>query len=285
MKRIQWIASALGVYFCVSVLAEQRPALPMRFYGTRPAVDTLVNGQGPFLFLIDTGAASPPARADAALVQKLGLRPYGRAESSDAGGAVVGIDRVRLDRIEVGTLRPTEVDALSRDYGGATYLPRIDGILGLEFFKDVLLVLDYPHGRVAFGGGALPAADGRTVLDYELIEGNPAIRITIGGIERNAILDTGNVRALDVPSSWVKAMRLASAPRAAGSSVSVSGQTPLREVALHAPLIVGMHRIERPVVTFSDDFAEANLGSSFLQDFVVTIDQRNRRVRLARPSR
>src|SRR4051812_40179255 len=141
--------------------------LPMLYYGTRPAVEVRVDGQGPFLFLIDTGAGGAPARADAGLVRplrlrpsraaetshsggggaparadaglvrRLGLRPSGATETSDAGGAAASIDRVTLDRVELGTFRADRVEAYARDYNGSNYLPRIDGILGFAFFANL----------------------------------------------------------------------------------------------------------------------------------------------------
>jgi hypothetical protein len=252
----------------------------MRFDGTRPAVEVRVNGSGPFLFLIDTGAAGPPARADSELVRRLGVRPAGQAESADAGGAAAHIERVVLDRVELGSLAADHVEALARDYNGSTYLPHIDGILGLNFFSDVLLTLDFAHSQVRIARGALPPADGRTILDYVLVEGNPAITIRIGNRRVPVLLDTGDIRALDLPSEWLRAMPLASFPRLAGNSGSISGTVGLREVALAEPLTIGQYRFERPVVTFADEFREANLGAAVLRAFTVTIDQRTRRVRL-----
>jgi hypothetical protein len=270
----------------LAAVTSRGQVLPMRYDGTRPAVEVRVNGRGPFLFLIDTGAAGPPARADAELVRRLGLPPAGRAESADAGGAGAGIDRVVLARVELGTLAAGNVEALARDYNGTTYLPRIDGILGLNFFRDVLLTLDFPHSQVRLDSGALPPADGRTIFDYVLIEGNPAITIRIGARPFQVLLDTGNIRALDLPSEWLRSMPLASFPRLAGSSASISGTVGLREVALAEPLTIGQYRFERPMVTFADEYREANLGSAMLRAFIVTIDQRNRRVRLvAAPGR
>lgn len=257
-----------------------RQELPIRFDGTRPAVEIRVNGQGPFLFLIDTGAAGAPARADVSLVKRLALRISGATMSSDAGGASATIDRVTLDRVDVGSWTSRAVEALSRDYNGTSYLPHIDGILGFAFFENALLTIDFPRGRVVIEPGALPPADGKTILDYELIDGNPAIGVSIGGRREKALIDTGDIRALDVPAAWLKTMRLASFPRIAGSSTSVSGVVPIREVALTAPLMIGAHRIERPNVTFADEFDVANIGSALLQDFVMTFDQRNRRVRI-----
>jgi hypothetical protein len=254
--------------------------LPMRYYGNRPAVEVRVNGRGPFLFLIDTGAAGPPARADIALVRQLGLRLQGRAATSDAGGAVVPIDRVVLDRIDIGPLSAIGVEAYSRDYNTADYLVRIDGILGLNLFRDVLLTLDYGRSEVRLERGELPQADGRTILNYELVEGNPAITVRIGSRSFPVLLDSGNIRALDLPADWLRTMNLASFPRIAGSSTSVSGTVGLREVVLAEPLVIGHYRFDNPRVTFAAEFQEANLGSTILRAFSVTIDQKNRRVRL-----
>jgi hypothetical protein len=263
--------------------AAPRQVLPMQFYGTRPAVQVRVNGKGPFLFLIDTGAAGPAARADASLVAKLSLPTAGKTTSSDAGGAEVSIDKLALATVQVGSWIVRDVEALTRDYNGSTYLPHLDGILGLNFFKDRLVTLDYVHRRVIISSASLPMPDGKTVLSYELVDGNPAVRVMLGGQPKTVLVDTGDIRAIDVPTAWLPGMPLASFPRLAGNSSSISGSTPIREVKLALPLVLGQFRIEEPSVTFSDDFDAANLGSTLLRDFVVTFDVRNRRLELKKP--
>lgn len=261
-----------------------RQDVPMTFWGTRPTVEVMVNGKGPFVFLVDTGGAGPPVRADASLVKKLGIPLDGRTESSDSGSNAKPIDRAMIASITLGGWTQRGLAALSRDYNSSTaYLPHIDGILGINFFKDVLLTLDFPGARVRVSWGALPPADGKTILDYELIEGNLYIPVTIDGRVMKAELDTGNIRSVDLPAAWLKTMRMASFPRRAGNSSSVSGSNELREVELAAPIVIGQYRIARPAVTFADDFEEANIGSSLWRDFVITIDQKNRRVRIVRP--
>jgi hypothetical protein len=274
---------AFAMLIPIGAAPPARPAaevLAMHYYGTRPAAEVRVNGQGPFLFLIDTGAGGAPARADASLVRRLGLRPSGAERTSDAGGAAASIDRVTLDSVELGALHAGRVEAYARDYNGANYLPRIDGILGLAFFRDVLLTLDYPRSQVRIAHGALPPADGRTILDYELVEGNPAITVRIGARPYRVLLDTGDIRALDMPTGWLRELPLAGFPRVVGTSSSVSGTIGLREVALAEPLVLGQYRFANPRVTFADEYEEGNLGSTILRNFAVTIDQRNRRVRL-----
>src|SRR5437868_72895 len=104
--------------------------------------------------------------------------------------------------------------------------------------------------------------------------------VHIGARPLRVLLDTGDIRALDLPSEWLRSMPLASFPRLAGTSASVSGNVGLREVALAEPLTIGQYRFARPLVTFADEYREANLGSAILRAFTVTVDQRNRRVRL-----
>jgi hypothetical protein len=263
--------------------SAERHELPLRFYGTRPAVEVRVNGQGPFLFLVDTGAAGPAARADASLVRRLSIRSKGTTQAADASGAATtSIDEVTLASVEIGGVTVRDVEALSRDYGTQTYLPKMDGILGINFFRDWLLTIDYSRRRLTIEKGELPRPDGRSVLSYELIEGNLYIPARIGKQPMKLLVDTGNIRALDLPSGWLRPFRLASFPRLAGNSTGASGTTPIREVRLADTLVIGMHVFAKPEITFSDDFGEANVGSSLLQNFIITLDQRNQRVRLVR---
>jgi hypothetical protein len=109
--------------------------------------------------------------------------------------------------------------------------------------------------------------------------------VSVGGQTAKAVLDTGNIRALDMPAEALKPMRLASFPRLAGNAAGVSGSSMIREVTLAAPLRIGGYLLDKPAVTFSEDFHEVNIGSSLLQDFIITIDQKNRRVRFVRAAR
>lgn len=76
--------------------------LPMQFRGLMPVVEVMVNGKGPFLFLVDTGAAGM-LRADTTLVQRLELPKIGEDIASDTSGKnSVKIDEGRLETISIG---------------------------------------------------------------------------------------------------------------------------------------------------------------------------------------
>lgn len=259
-----------------SVVAE----MPMSFYGNRPVVEVTVNGQGPFRFLIDTGAGGM-ARADASLVEHLGLSIVGQESSSDAGNKTqASVDEVKFAILSIKDLQFRDVTAYSRNYNTATYLSHIDGILGFDLFADYLLTLDYPNKRVRIERGALSKPDGKQILNFEMIDGNPYVEISIGNIKTKALIDSGNIRAVDLSSAFLKKVPLVSSPRTIGRGGSVSGEYDVKEVKLQDSLSIDGYSFSEPFVTFSDVFEEINIGSSLLREFVVTFDRKNLRMRL-----
>lgn len=259
--------------------------VPMSFYGNRPVVEVMVNDKGPFRFLIDTGAGGL-ARADASLVKTLGLTIVGQESSSDGGSkAQANLNEVKFETLSIKDLQFRDVTAYSRNYNTATYLSHIDGILGFELFADYLLTLDYPNKRVSIERGALPKPDGKQMLNLQMIEGNPAIDIIIGGVKTTTLIDSGNIRAVDVPSAFLKKIPLVSFPRMIGRGSSVGGEYELKEVKLQGAVSIGGYSFSEPLVTFSDVFEEINIGSSMLREFAITFDRKNLRIRLIKPAK
>jgi Aspartyl protease len=266
-------------------IAAQRSVVvdvPMSFYGNRPAIEIMVNGKGPFLFLIDTGAQGM-ARADTSLVQRLELRTVGQTTSSDASAKTQAtLNEVRLETVSIGNLQFRDVTAYSRNYNTASYLAHIDGILGFDLFSDYLLTLDYPNKRVRIERGELSKPDGVQILNLETIDGNQYVEIGIGALKTKAMIDSGNIRAVDFPASFVKKLPLASYPKLIGKGGSVSGEFELKEVRLQDTLSIGRYLFPEPTITFTDVQEEINIGSAMLREFAITFDQKNHRVRFIR---
>ena len=266
-----------------AVHAQPAVTVPMQPYGPYPAVNVSVNGAGPYLFLIDTGA-SGRARIDNGVVRSLRLPDIGSATAGTVvANKTVQVRQVRAD-LQIGTLRYKGVETTSNNYNTVDYLPNIGGILAFELFKDQLLTLDYCRRRVRIENGALPPANGRTIVDYEDRDGIPYLRLSIGNQRFTALLDTGDVRALDLPIALVRQLYLASYPRLLGRpSVSLAGPTGgVNIVTLEDPVVIGAQRFERPEATFSADWTVPILGSSLFRDTVLTFDQKNRLVSIER---
>jgi len=100
----------------------------MRFSGTRPVVEVRVNGRGPFLFLLDTGAAGV-AWVDVSLVERLHLAAEGQQESSDAGAAThATLKQFHLASLALGDYELRDVTAYSRNYNGVRVIERQEDV-------------------------------------------------------------------------------------------------------------------------------------------------------------
>ncbi|MEA3049408.1 MAG: hypothetical protein QOG84_1244 [Sphingomonadales bacterium] len=254
--------------------------MPMLFRGTSPAVNVTVNGKGPFLFMIDTGGQGK-ARADVSLVGQLGIAPVAQAVSGDGSGRNDRrLDVVEFDRLDVGGVEFRHVPALSREYNRSAKLPPIAGILGYNLFDGYLLTLDFIHKRVRLEAGALPPADGKTVLDYEAPYDTPIVEMTMAGLRLVADVDSGDIGGISFPQALVQALPHIGEPKVVGTGRTISNEFEVSEVKLRGVLRLGEHELADPVVRFNPIHDNINLGAGFLAGYIVTFDQKNRRVRI-----
>jgi hypothetical protein len=112
-------------------------------------IELMVNGQGPFLFGIDTGAQAGP-HIDSSLVEKLKLKSSGQGRNPQT------VDTVKLDSVAIGNLRFTDVTAISRNYKNSPRPMKVDGILGLSLFSEYLVTLDFPAKLLRIERGNCP---------------------------------------------------------------------------------------------------------------------------------
>jgi hypothetical protein len=272
-------------------VASKTPAavvvdVPMLMRGGMAAVEVSVNGQGPFVFAIDTGAAGA-ARADASLVEKLKLQTVGTMQASDGSGRNARtLDVVRLDSISLGGVQFRDVRAPTRNYNGSPRMPQIDGILGFNLFSEYLLILDYPARRVRLERGELPAADGAEILSFENPRGTPVVELGVGSTKIKAHLDSGNmVGGFILPAALLEKLTLTSAPVSLGMGRTVSNTSEIKEARLKESIRFGRYEYAAPAITFPALSDDANIGASVLRDFALTFDQKNKRLRLDRRER
>ncbi|MCI0549015.1 MAG: serine hydrolase, partial [Candidatus Rokubacteria bacterium] len=149
--------------------------------GHLPALRVLVNGQGPYLFGIDTGAQGT-ARIDSALAAKLGLEVVGQARSGDPSGLNTRtVDLVRIESLEIGGACFEGMVGGVRGAGERRLGLTLDGVLGFGLFADALLTLDYPGRKVRIERGELPA-NGSDVFGFTMDHGIPSVTLHVDSI-------------------------------------------------------------------------------------------------------
>ncbi len=282
MKLTYFLPSIFVALLHVSALAQITTVveLPMKFRGSTPAVEVMVNGKGPFLFAIDT-AGQGQARLDETLVKTLGLEPVGEARASDGSGANVRVLPVyEAASIKVGSLEFKNVQAASRNYNPRPDLQKIDGILGFNLFKDHLLTLDFPGKKVRISKGALSKAD--NVISFEAPNGIPVIELGVGAEKIKAHIDSGNMVApFILPAAVVEKLEKTSEPVMIGKARTVSNEVEIKRVQIKEAITFGPFKYESPSVNYPS-FGPANVGSQALTDYAITFDQVNRLVKLER---
>jgi Aspartyl protease len=258
--------------------------IPLRIEGGMPVIELMVNGKGPFLFVIDTGAEGGP-RLDSSLMEKLGLKATGQMREGDPSGRSPRMaDSVKLDSIELGGLRFSDIAATSKNYKNSPRPLPADGIIGLAQFKDYLVTLDFPANVVRISRGELPKADGAEILDYQLEHGAPSVELSVGSTKIKAHLDSGNmIGEFVLPTAFVEKLTQASEPKVVGRARSASGDMEIKQVQIKEMVRLGRHEFPNATITFPALGDTGNVGARVLNQFAVTVDQQHQRVRLARP--
>ena len=255
--------------------------LPVRWLGDFPLVETFVDGQGPYRFVLDTGAGitaiSPDvgtALAGQPVGQELEIKDsHGRTRKT-LGWRVVDL---RLGDAEFDQVRAAvvDLDALSMVLGEP-----LGGILGFPVFSQCLLRLDYPRREVWVGRGELGPVDDREILALTT-DPLPRIEVTSGPLWKELFLvDSGSVETLAM-QRWPDGSRFIAGPVPIAVGVSLHGSVRIDQVGrLGQPLAFGRHVIEQPVVQSCVE--GYRLGTGILSRFAVTFDAARQRVRFQR---
>ena len=192
---------------------------PLRYLDAayRLSVRAFVNGEGPFDFLVDTGATTSVVTTE--LADRLGLprRDAGRLHSI-AGSEAVAMARVASLAVGKRVRRDMTVAVLPRA------LLRMDGLIGLEWLGSASLLLDFSRRRMVVGE-ALPIPDEQTVTVQSrlLRSGLTLIDAYVPSQRVVAFIDTGS-------TTTAANLALEDAARRGGSLAGASGPTELRSV-------------------------------------------------------
>jgi predicted aspartyl protease len=234
-----------------------------------PLVEVLLDGRGPYRFLVDLGSNVVVVR---------------RAVADDAGLEIV-VDRERSDLVAASSL--TLGEATFRDVWMAAYDDLdVDGVIGYNMLRGTVVVLDYPRRTFGLGAVRLPEPAGATgkrdgVLSYQVRDRLPYIPARVGQRDILLNLDTGATNHIVFPLPMADSLPLAGPP--APGPVLYNNQTgSVRNfiARLDADIVFGGFVIERPVVFFSPAVEDAWLGSAILVDSRLELDTERQVLRL-----
>ncbi|WP_454886061.1 retroviral-like aspartic protease family protein [Sphingomonas oryzagri] len=266
-------------------------AVKLREVDTRMTVPVLVNGKGPYRFIVDSGATRTVISAT--LAAELGLPSAGNVPLHSVGGES-NVPAVHIDSLYVGALPAKELVAPVLDEANLGGL----GILGIDTLKGKKVVIDLVHHAMSVEPAdkyVQPAQANEIVVTARSRLGQLVLAdADAAGQKVYAIVDTGSMVTLGNLTLRDKLVRR---KRAEPQLVTITDVTGRKIVASYAPIAdlrLGDFHMRNVVVAFDDAHAFDRfglsrkpamlLGMDMMQAFTrVSIDFARRKVRLMRP--
>lgn len=296
-----WFALAMSLLAATGAVAQERrvamhgvtpPAtitadadtivIPMDFSALRATVQVWLNGKGPYPFVFDTGAPSTVVDAELAKELQLAAIDGPRVMVADPSQKnAIGATRGSIDSLRVG-------GALVHDitFTGIPLRERFEskflGVLGYPHFANYLLEIDYPGERIRLYEGALPP-DGKGVIGYTQETGLIQFDVEIGGQVVASHLDSGSSGGFSVPPAVASQLAWSAEPESTRVAKSVANEAVVYTGRLDGAVSFAGLTYENPEVSYLEIMRDGNIGQQILQDLVITLDQRNKRLAFAKP--
>jgi predicted aspartyl protease len=226
---------------------------------SRMTVAVMINGSGPYRFVVDTGANRSVLSTEVATA--LGLPVTGRAMVHGIAG-VLPSPTIRVQTLTIGGLvsRRVSMPVLDRQFLGA------DGLLGVDVMPGRRAILDFKGQIFSLLAGEDPrnfavvprigrdAADAITVQARHRFGQLTIVDAEIGGVKLTAFLDSGAENTVGNPAlrdallgKGAMADRLAKVELVSATGQLVSGQ-----IATVPPLRLGGVRLGNMTCVFAD---------------------------------
>lgn len=266
--------------------------LPLRVRRNLLLVPILINGKGPYQFVLDTGVETA-ILTDSAARQELALPPgrplliEGAGEEAALRASLVPNVRVRMPGVAEAPITlavlSNDVLKLSRYVGEP-----VAGIIGADVFRSFVVEVRARRGIVRLHDPARFRPPRRAAHIPLLVrEGKPYVRALVGQSDHPAdtlwatlILDTGAGHALSLETGTHPALRLPE--RRLRSQLGRGLNGPINGwLGRVAALQLGPYRIRRLLASFPDSAAvrakvrvprQGNLGYELLKRFQVWFD-------------
>lgn len=262
--------------------------VPFELAGGKVYVDVMVNGRGPYPFVVDTG--SPPTVIDSDLAAELGLAVTPAGEVGGAGEGSTAMSQVSDVALEFGgiTLKRRAMPgvAINARLSGFSGRPVL-GLIGNDFIATRVVELDYGRRVMTVRDPKLwdYGGDGAVIrtrrAGYTFFDG--AVEPPGGEpIPARFIIDTGAGLGASLTSPFVErhSFMERAAPRLRATVGFGLGGEVRHAVCRLESLRIGGVEVPRPVVTLSQDRAGALaasrfdgiIGAEILSRFTVILD-------------
>ena len=215
----------------------------------RIVVPVMVDGKGPYRFLVDTGADG--SLVSAALASQLGLVSYqARNERVEGTTGTEDLPWVTIDSLRIGSIVKHDV---RMPVSSSRVMNGLDGILGMAGFGAVRVVVDFHNNKVAVDRSdrILPTS----FLDIQAQRSPGGLLIIpayVGNVPVAAVIDTGATETLGNAALRKALLREAAAEAAGAQIYGVTKQVSRGGIAAAPQISLGPAAILGVRVVYSD---------------------------------
>lgn len=253
---------------------------------TRLSVDVLVNGRGPFKFIVDSGADT--SAVGLRIAHDLEL-PLGSPAILNATTSRALVDRVKVAELTLGpsTIKDLQVPALREDDLGG------QGLIGIDALVRQRLLMDFEKKLIKVEDARKPfrASPGDIVITAKLQRGQLILtEVRAGRIHLDAVIDTGSEISIGNTALRDKLLRRGRDRFWSVEATGVTGVTVPLQLASVGELELGSVTLRNVPIAFADvppfkmfdlsDRPALLLGTDVLETFRrISLDFRARKVR------
>ena len=112
-----------------------------------------------------------------------------------------------------------------------------------------------------------------------------AFPVTLNELKLKVYLDSGSPFGITPPQKYVDILRLMDKPTAARNEKTVDGELKITVATLDGAAKIGRFAIDGTQIRFVEGTDFGNIGYEALRRFAVTLDTKNRRIRLESAAR
>jgi hypothetical protein len=242
----------------------------------------LLNGRGPYRFILDTGGAN---FVDPAVAKEIGATGKGSVQGGGVGNTTESLAFANVDSMQIGTAKITNqlfaIAPTRQGFGMAGGQP-VDGLIGFEVLSRFVTTFDYAGNTVTFQMPGAATPPGAGVVPFVLDGRQPQFPCTIDSIAAQCTLDTGSRSSISLMTPWIAAhpQVIPSKMSAVGVNGFGLGGGALGRLGRISTLGFGNFILSNVIADFSSaqkgafamPFVAGNVGGGVFKRFSLTLD-------------
>jgi hypothetical protein len=267
-----------------SIAGGTSTTVPIQVINNHIYLSLLVDGKGPYTFILDTGGALIVTPEVAAAVKS---GSAGSLQLGGVGNTTEAAGFTHLDTLQIGNATVRDQYSLVLPIGKAFGMSEgvhIDGMIGYETVARFITTIDYANSTLTLATltDAPATAPNASAIPFYFDGTIPNIAILVDGTPADAEIDTGSRGSLSLTSPFVAAH-----PAIGGDATTADGVIgfgiggpAFGKLGRVSVLQIGPFAIAHPTVafgtqmkgTFANPLVSANLGGDVWKRFTVTFD-------------